>query len=211
MPFLQLNPQGVRLTPAPTATQSTTATTNGSAPLNTRVDTATAQNLPGMVAVFKDSDGQISWLAYSIAQASIAYGAALQKVTYGGSALAATGVASSKSKTGFDTTVVVTGTVSVGGYGAGFAGIAAASVINTGAYFWRYISGFVPEATVGSGVASGRAVTNFATTAGALGSISNFNATSASNATVQIPIGYTVGAAPANGGLASVCLTGWFM
>ena len=210
MPFLQLNPQGVRLTPAPTATQSTTATTNGSAPLNTMVDTATAQNLPGMVAVFKDNDGQISWLAYSQAQASIAYGAALQKVT-AASLTTATGVASSKSKTGFDTNVVVTGTVSVGGYGAGFAGIAAASVINTGAYFWRYISGFVPEATVGSGVASGRAVTNFATTAGALGSISNFNATSASNATVQIPVGFTVGAAPANGGLASVYLTGWYM
>lgn len=210
MPFLQLNPQGVRLTPTPTATQSTTATTNGSAPLNTLVDTATAQNLPGMVAVFKDSDGQISWLAYSIAQASIAYGAALQKVT-AASLVSATGVASTRVKSGFDNNNVVAGIASCGGYGVGFAGVAAASVINTGAYFWRYISGFVPEATVGSGVASGRFLTNYATTAGALGSLSNFNATSASNATVQIPVGYTVGAAPANGGLASVVLTGWFM
>ena len=210
MPFLQLNPQGVRLTPTPTATQSTTATTNGSAPLNTMVDTATAQNLPGMVAVFKDSDGQISWLAYSIAQASIAYGAALQKVT-AASLVSATGVASTRVKSGFDNNNVIAGIASCGGYGVGFAGIAAASVINTGAYFWRYISGFVPEATVGSGVASGRLLTNFATTAGALGSLSNFNATSASNATVQIPVGYTVGAAPANGGLASVYLSGWYM
>ena len=210
MPFLQLNPQGVRLTPAPTATQSTTATTNGSAPLNTMVDTATAQNLPGMVAVFKDTQGQISWLAYSQAQASIAYGAALQKVT-AASLTTATGVASTQVRSGFDCNVVIAGLASIGGYGAGFAGVAAASVINTGAYFWRYISGFVPEATVGSGVASGHLLTNFATTNGALGSLSNFNATSASNATVQIPVGFTVGAAPANGGLASVYLTGWYM
>jgi hypothetical protein len=210
MPFLQLNPQGVRLTPTPTATQSTTATTNGSAPLNTMVDTATAQNLPGMVAWFKDSDGQVSVMAYAIANASIAYGAALQKVT-AASLVAATGVASTRVKSGFDNNTVIAGIASCGGYGVGFAGIAAASVINTGAYFWRYISGFVPEATVGSAVASGRFLTNYATTAGALGSLSNFNATSASNATVQIPVAYTVGAAPANGGLASIHLTGWYM
>jgi hypothetical protein len=173
------------------------------------VDTATAQNLPGMVAVFKDSDGQISWLAYSIAQASIAYGAALQKVT-AASLVSATGVASARVKSGFDNNVVTAGLASIGGYGAGFAGIAAASVINTGAYFWRYISGFVPEATVGSGVPSGHLLTNFATTNGALGSLTNLNAATIA-ATLSIPVGYTVGAAPANGGLASVYLTGWYM
>lgn len=209
MGFLQLNPQGVRLTPTPTATQSTTATTNGSAPLNTMVDTATAQNLPGMVAWFKDTQGQVSVLAYSQAQASIAYGAALMKVT-AASLVSATGVGSTQVRSGFDNNVVIAGVASCGGYGAGFAGIAAASVINTGAYFWRYISGFVPEATVGSGVASGRLLTNFSSTAGALGSITNFQLATVA-ATVTIPVGYTVGAAPANGGLASVYLTGWYM
>ena len=209
MGFLQLNPQGVRLTPTPTATQSTTATTNGSAPLNTMVDTATAQNLPGMVAWFKDTQGQVSVLAYSQAQASIAYGAALMKVT-AGSFVSATGVGSTQVRSGFDSNVVIAGVASVGGYPAGFAGIAAASVINTGAYFWRYISGFVPEATVGSGVASGRLLTNYATTAGALGSLTNFNAATVSG-TQYVAVAYTIGAAPANGGLASVYLTGWYM
>jgi hypothetical protein len=205
MPFLALNPQGVRLTPSPTASNSPTATTNGSAPLNTLVDTATAQNLPGMVAWYKDTDGQVSVLAYAIAQASIPYASPLMKAA--GNLTTATGVASTRVKSGFDTNNVGVMSATQAGYSGYFAGIAAGSISNTGAYFWRYISGFVPEAKVASGMSSGAQVFANATV---IASLTALNATS-TNATTQIPVGYSVGAGPAGGGLTSIALTGWYM
>jgi hypothetical protein len=208
MPFFGLNPQGVRLTPSPGASNSPTATTNGSAPLNNIVDTATAQNLPGMVAWFKDAQGQVSVLAYAIAQASIVYGKALIRAA--GFLSTATGVASTAVKSGFDCNNVVTATTTFGGYAGNFAGIAAGSVSNTGAYFWRYISGFVPDALCATATASGTLLIVSGSVAGNLAGLPALNATS-TNATVAIPVGVTLGLAPAAGGLASVYLTGWYM
>ncbi len=213
MPFFGINPQTVRLTASPGATNSPTATTNGSAPLNNIVDTATAQNLPGMVAWYKDTQGQLSVLAYAIAQASIAYASPLMHAV-AGSLSAATGVASTAVKSGLDLNCVAVMQSSAAGYPAMFAGIAAASVINTGAYFWRYISGFVPEALCGSGMASMRMIIPRASgTLVVMASLNAENATYGTSffGTTQIPVGFSVGAAPANGGLASICLTGWYM
>ena len=207
MPFLALNPQGVRLTPSPTASNTTTATTNGSAPLNTLVDTATCQNLPGMVAWFKDAQGQISVLAYTQAQASIVYGKALIRAA--GFLSTATGVASTAVKSGYDCNVVVTATTTYGLSNGNFAGIAAGSVSNTGAYFWRYISGFVPEALCATATASGKIICLSGSVAGNLTVSPVDNATQ--TGTSPIPVGVMLGLAPAAGGLASVYLTGWYM
>lgn len=207
MPFLALNPQGVRLTPSPTASNTTTATTNGSCPLNTLVDTATATNLPGMVAWFKDAQGQISVLAYTQAQASIVYGKALIRAA--GFLSTATGVASTVVKSGYDCNVVVTATTTYGLTTGNFAGIAAASVSNTGAYFWRYISGFVPEALCATAAASGKIIYLSGSVAGNLTPAPVDNATQ--TGTSVAPVGVMLGLAPAAGGLASVYLTGWYM
>jgi hypothetical protein len=208
MPFLGLNPQAIRLTPSPGASSSPAATTNGTSILNVMVDTATAQNLPGQVAWFKDAQGQISCLAYSIAQASITYAAALMHQA--GGAATATGVASTRVRSGYDCNVVANATTAVAGYTGNFAGIAAASVINTGAYFWRFISGFVPEALMGSAIASGSLLTVSGSVAGALGSMNNLNAATVSG-TTTMTVGFALGLTAGAGSLASVYLTGWYM
>lgn len=208
MPFMGLNPQSVRLTPSPAASSSPAATTNGTSILNTMVDTATAQNLPGMVAWYKDAQGQISVLAYSIAQASITYAAALMHQA--GGAATSTGVASTRVRGGYDCNNVAVATTAICGYAGNFAGIAAASVNNTGAYFWRYISGFVPEAQMGSSINSGALLVLSGTVAGALGSMNNLNAATVSG-TAQQTIGFALGISSGAGSLASVYLTGWYM
>jgi hypothetical protein len=160
-----------------------------------------------MVACFKDAQGQISWLAYTQAQASIVYGKALIRAA--GFAVTATGVASTQVKSGYDCNVVVTATVTYGGYAGNFAGVAAASVSNTGAYFWRYISGFVPEALCATAAASGAVIMLSGSVAGNLTPPPVVNATL--TGTSQQTVGVMLGLAPAAGGLASVYLTGWYM
>lgn len=208
MPFIGLNPQGVRLTPVPGGSNSGAATSQGTSILNNMVDTATAQNLPGMIAWFKDSQGQISVLAYAIAQASITYAAALQRQA--GGATTATGVGSTLVRGGIDCNVVAMATTATGGYPGAFAGVAAASVVNTGAYFWRYISGFVPEALFGSTIASGKMICAAPSTTGAFGSLNSLN-TFATNATYSFAVGVALGPVTGAGSLASIYLTGWFM
>lgn len=207
MPFMGLNPQSVRLTPSPGGSNTTNATTQGTSQLNNIVDTATCQNLPGMVAWFKDSQGQVSVLAYAIAQASITYGAALMHQA--GGATTSTGVASTIVRGGNDCNVVAAATTGLGGLTAGFAGVAAASVINTGAYFWRYISGYVPEAQVGSAIASGHLLIVSASAGGFLASMASIGTQTGS---MMIPVGVTLGTnGNSAGSIASVLLTGWYM
>lgn len=208
MPFISQIAQMIRLTPSPGGSNTVTATTNGSAQFNNLIDTATCQNLPGMVGWYKDSQGQVSVLAYSQAQASIPYGAALMHAA--GNLVTATGVASTRVRSGYDCNVVAALTTAYGAYSGNFAGVAGASIINTGVYFWRYISGFVPEALVATGMASGTLLAPCATTANVLGTVNNLNAATVA-ATAAQSVGFMVGIGPANGGLASVYLTGWYM
>jgi hypothetical protein len=160
--------------------------------------------MPGHVAWYRDANGRISVCAYSIAQASITYGAALQHQAGGATTTIGTGLASFG---GFDPNVVALATTGIGGYGV-FAGIAAASVINTGAGFWRYISGFVPEAQLASSINSGHLLIVGASAGNILASMGSLGTFGGST---QIPVGFALGLTGATGGsVNSVFLTGWY-
>lgn len=203
MPFIGINPPAARvnnLGPLSGASISLS-------PLSATVDLASLNISPGHIGFYRDSSGRISVLAYSVAQASIVYGAALQHQAGGSLTVVGTGLASIG---GFDPNVVLTATTKNGGYPAAFAGIAGASVVNTGAGFWRYISGFVPEAAMGSTIGSGALLQVSASAAGFLATVANFGLATVA-ATIGIPVGFALGANGATAGAVnSVFLTGWY-
>lgn len=207
MPFIGINPPTNRVGGLPGAA-STIAL--ASAPLQVIVD-ATALNTPGLVAWYKDPlFGKISVLAYAQAAASIAIGAALVKTA--GFFATTVNSAGTVIGNGLDTGVVQTaGTASVySGLSYNFAGVAAAPVSNTGAYFWRYISGYVPIAKCGSAIASGTPLAVAPSTAGVLGKPGALNAT-ATNATVNFMVGFPLMITDnADGSTASIVLSGWY-
>ncbi len=185
----------------------------GTAPLNNIVD-ASAQHLPGLVGWYKDPQfGRISVLAYAQALASISYGDALIKVAGAATTLTSAG-ASTENGAGlaFVKTAGTGSTPSLQGFQ--FAGVAAASVFNTGYYFWRYISGYVPNARCGSVIASGAALTLAPSTAGVLGKgNAAFNASghAGTSATMPVAVGYPITTTDAaDGSVASIVLTGWY-
>ena len=183
----------------------------GTAPLNNIVD-GTAQALPGIVGWYKDPQfGRISVVAYAQAQSSISYGDALIKVAGAATTLSSAG-ASVEAGAGI-AFVKTAGTGSAqSGYAFQFAGVAAASVINTGHFFWRYISGYVPNARCGSVIASGSPLVVAGSTAGVLsaGLASHWNATT-TNGTAFVAVGYPITTTDAaDGSVASIVLSGWY-
>ena len=207
MPFVGINPPTNRVAGLIGGGSNASM---GSAPLNNIVD-ATALNTPGLVAWYKEPlFNRISVLAYAQALASIPFGQALiHTAGFGATTLNS---ANASVGNGIDTGFVQTaGTASAhSGQTFLFAGIAAASVTNTGAYFWRYVSGYVPFAKCGSAIASGVALYTAPSTAGVLGKSAFANATIV-NATVAIPVGYTLQLTDAaDGSMASIWLSGWY-
>lgn len=183
----------------------------GSAPLNNIVD-ASAQNVPGLVGWYKDPVfGRISVLAYSQAQASIPFGACLKHVAGDATTLSSAGASTENGQGCAFVQQSPTGSTT-SGYAYQFAGVAAASVINTGYYFWRYISGYVPFAKVGSVIATGVALTPAPSTAGVLGKMNaTFNASNATSATAFVAVGYVLTTSDAaDGSMSSVWLSGWY-
>jgi hypothetical protein len=183
----------------------------GTAPLNNIVD-GTAQAVPGIVGWYKDPQfGRISVVAYAQAQSSIAYGDALTKVAGVATTLSSAGASI---EAGFGLAFVAKASTGAeySGYTHQFAGVAAASVINTGHFFWRYISGYVPNARCGSVIASGKGLVVAGSVAGVLSGAlaSHFNATT-TNGTQFISVGYPISTTDAaDGSVASIYLTGWY-
>ena len=183
----------------------------GSAPLNNVVD-ATAQHIPGLVGWYKDPVfGRISVVAYAQAQASIPFGAGLTKVAGIATTLSSAG-ASTENGAGVSFVQQGSTGAAMTGFAYQFAGVAAASVINTGNFFWRYISGYVPFAKVGSVIASGSPLTTFPSTAGVLGKPNAaFNASNATSNSAQIAVGYVLTTSDAaDGSMSSIWLSGWY-
>lgn len=183
----------------------------GSAPLNNIVD-ASAQHIPGLMGWYKDPVfGRISVVAYSQAQASIPFGAALTKVLGLVTTLSSAGV-STENGAGLSFVAQASTGATYSGYSYSFAGVAAASVINTGYFFWRYISGYVPFAKVGSVIASGSPLVLCGSTAGVLSKPNaNFNASIATTASSQQVVGYVITTSDsADGSMSSIWLSGWY-
>lgn len=183
----------------------------GTAPLNNIVD-GTAQAVPGLVGWYKDPQfGRISVVAYAQAQSSIAYGDALVHTAGVATTLSSAG-ASVEAGFGLAFVAKASTGAAYSGYAHTFAGVAAASVINTGHFFWRYISGYVPNARCGSAIATGGALVVGGSVAGVLSGFlaSHGNATT-TNGTAFIPVGYTnMTTDNADGSVASIWLSGWF-
>jgi hypothetical protein len=183
----------------------------GTAPLNNIVD-GTAQATPGLVGWYKDPQfGRISVVAYAQAQSSIPYGAALVHVGGVATTLASAG-ASTENGQGLAFVSQASTGAAYSGYAHTFAGVAAASVINTGHFFWRYISGYVPNAKCGSVIASGAPLVLCGSVAGVLSGFfaSHGNATT-TNGTAFIPVGYAITTTDAaDGSQASIWLAGWY-
>ena len=183
----------------------------GTAPLNNIVD-ATAQAIPGLIGWYKDPQfGRISVVAYAQAQASIAYGDALTKVAGVATTLSSAG-ASVEAGLGIAFVAKASTGGAMSGFTHQFAGVAAASVINTGVFFWRYISGYVPNARCGSVIASGAPLVVGGSTAGVLSGAfaSHWNATT-TNGTQFFAVGYPISTTDAaDGSVASIVLSGWY-
>lgn len=183
----------------------------GTAPLNNIVD-GTAQAVPGLIGWYKDPQfGRISVVAYAQAQASISYGDALIKVAGAATTLSSAG-ASVEAGAGVAFVKTAGTGSSQSGFAYQFAGVAAASVINTGHFFWRYISGYVPNAKCGSVIASGSPIMVAGSTAGVLSKMNAaFNASNASSNTACIAVGYPITTTDAaDGSVASIVLSGWY-
>ena len=207
MPFIGIVPPTNRVGGLPGAA-STFST--GSAPLNQIVD-GTALNTPGLVAWYKEPVfGKISVLAYAQALASIAAGDSLIHVAgFGATTINSAGASVGN---GLDTGFVAkAGTASAYSKQAWlFAGVAAAPVSNTGAYFWRYISGYVPFAKCGSVIASGSPLILCPSTGGVLGK-NAFSSATIVDATMTFPVGYTLQLTDAaDASMASIWLSGWY-
>lgn len=203
MPFIGINPPTNRVQGIYGSTP--TATALGSYPLIGIVD-ASAQATPGLVAWYKDNFGRISILAYAQAGASIPVGAPLAHQAGFATTLNSAGVST---QNGIDTGFVLQTTTAQGGRQDIFAGVAAANVSNTGYFFWRYVSGYVPQALVGSIIASGNMLVVSGSTAGQLGSNTLGNATT--TGTTYFPVGYMLQlASNAAGTIASIWLNGWY-
>ena len=207
MPFIGINPPTNRVGGLPGAASTVTT---ASAPLNQIVD-GTALNLPGIVAWYKEPQtNKISVLAYAAANATIALGDALiHSAGFGATTFNSAG---NLIGNGLDTSFVQKASTGVGHSKQAFlfAGVAAAPVSNTGAYFWRYISGYVPFAKCGSAIASGIQLVVAPSTTGVLGKSAFANATIV-DATMTIPVGYTLQLTDsADASLASIWLNGWY-
>ena len=183
----------------------------GTAPLNNIVD-ASAQHIPGLMGWYKDPQyGRISVVAYAQAQSSIAYGDALTKVA-GLATTLNSAAASQENGQGLSFVAKASTAAAYSGYAYQFAGVAAASVINTGYFFWRYISGYVPNARCGSVIASGSPLVVAGSVAGVLSGAfaSKFNATT-TNGTAFVAVGYPITTTDAaDGSVASIWLAGWY-
>lgn len=205
MPFIGINPPTNRVQGIYGSTP--TATVLGSYPLAGIVD-ASAQAQPGLIAWYKDSVGRISVLAYAQAGATIALGRPLIHQAGLGTTLNSAGVST---QNGIDTGYVLAASTTQGKRSDIFAGVSAADVSNTGYFFWRYISGYVPGAIISSNVASGNPIMlSASTTGGQFSSVQLFNATIV-DATTAYAVGYSLQLASNTAGtLASVWLNGWY-
>lgn len=180
------------------------------AKLANQVD-STAQTELGTVAFFKDDSGRVSVLRYVQAYASIPLGAVLMHQAGGATTLNSSGVSTLAGRDPAYVDVATTGLAVANNW---CAGIAAASVVNTGYFLWSYIAGYCPDAAMPTSYASGQPMRLSATYAGRLSS-SQLNASFACiGATIPIfIIAHSLAAnssATANS-TGSVLLHGWFM
>jgi hypothetical protein len=183
----------------------------GTAPLNNIVD-GTAQATPGLMGWYKDPQfGRISVVAYAQAQGSIAYGDALVHVGGIATTLSSAGASIENGQGLAFVQKASTGAV-YSGYQHLFAGVAAASVINTGHFFWRYISGYVPNARCGSVIATGSPLVLAGSVAGVLSALlASHGLSTTTNGTAFIPVGYPITTTDAaDGSVASIWLSGWY-
>lgn len=172
---------------------------------------STAQNPVGTVAFFKDDSGRISVLRYVQAYASIPLGAVLMHQAGGATTLNSAGVST---LAGRDPAYVDVATTGLAVAPNQCAGIAAASVVNTGYYLWSYIAGYCPDAAMPTSYASGQPMRMSATYSGRLSS-SQINASFACvGATIPINViahSLMLSSSATANSTGSVMLHGWFM
>jgi len=193
MGFIGVNPPAARVTTDGATSQARIAS---------QVD-ATAKNLTGHVAFFKDDSGRISVLRYVQSIATIAKGAALMRLGTDGA-----GLLSSRNPW-----VVGAATIGVGELNV-CAGFAAADVSNTSYYFWSYISGYCPDVAMPTSYASGSLMKLSATYAGRLSSaiINASNAcTGGTLAQHIVAISLSANSSASANSTGSAIIVGWLM
>jgi len=195
---------------APVAVRTDSDGSTTQAKVANQVDSTPQQEL-GSVAFFKDDSGRWSVLRYVQAYASVPLGAVLMQQAGGATTLNSAGVSTLAGRDPAYVDVATTGLSTANNW---CAGIAAASVVNTGYYFWSYIAGYCPDAAMPTSYASGQAMRMSATYAGRLSSSLVNNSNACTGGTIPIYIiahSLMLSSSATNNSTGSVLLHGWYM